>query len=248
LGVIVLFTDFGTGGPYCGQMKSVLAQRAPGVPVIDLFADAPRGDPFRSAYLLAAYAHSFPAGTVFLCVVDPGVGGPRKPVILNADGRIYVGPGNGLMEIVRRRARDEQWQEILWRPSVLSATFHGRDLFAPVAADLAAARQVALGHLPPDPEFAAWPDDLPEIIYIDWFGNAITGARAAEFGPGTILEVAGHRLPQMRTFSDVAPGEPFWYANAEGLVEVAVNGGRADHDLSIGIGDSVRFLQGSYNI
>ena|SRR5437899_1829182 len=102
--MIVLFTDFGLEGPYTGQMKAVLHQMAPGIPTIDLFADAPAGNPKAAAYLLAAYAQWFAAGTTFLCIVDPGVGGPRPPVILEADGCWYVGPGNGLFELVERRA------------------------------------------------------------------------------------------------------------------------------------------------
>src|SRR6478609_2029347 len=102
--MIVLFTDFGLHGPYTGQMKAVLHQMAPGVPAIDLFADAPVGNPRASAYLLAAYAEWFAAGTVFLAVVDPGVGGPRPPISLEADGRWYVGPGNGLFELAERGA------------------------------------------------------------------------------------------------------------------------------------------------
>src|SRR5262249_28737163 len=134
---IVLFTDFGLEGPYTGQMKAVLRREAPAAELIDLFADAPTGDPKRSAYLLAAYAPWFPLGTVFLCVVDPGVGGTRAPVFLEADGRFYVGPENGLFELVLRRAQNTRCGEILWRPARLSASFHGRDLFAPVAATLA---------------------------------------------------------------------------------------------------------------
>jgi S-adenosyl-l-methionine hydroxide adenosyltransferase len=97
--MIALFTDFGLHGPYTGQMKAVLHQMAPGIAAIDLFADAPVGNPKASAYLLAVYAGWFPAGTVFLCVVDPGVGGARPAIILEADGRWYVGPGNGLFEL-----------------------------------------------------------------------------------------------------------------------------------------------------
>src|SRR5260370_1409515 len=135
--MIVLFTDFGLQGPYTGQMKAVLHQMAPGIPAIDLFADAPAGNPKAAAYLLAAYAQWFAAGTTFLCVVDPGVGGPRPPVMLEADGRWYVGPGNGLFELVERRATRARSFEIEWRPENLSPSFHGRDLFAPVAAMLA---------------------------------------------------------------------------------------------------------------
>ena len=132
--MIVLLTDFGLHGPYTGQMKAVLHQTAPGVPVIDLFADAPVGNPKAAAYLLPAYAGWFPAGTVFLCVVDPGVGEARPAIVLEADGRWYVGPGNGLFELVQRRAGATRSWDIEWKPERLSASFHGRDLFAPVAA------------------------------------------------------------------------------------------------------------------
>ena len=94
--MIVLFTDFGLEGPYTGQVRAVLYRTAPQVPVVDLFADAPAGKPKPAAYLLAAYGVWFPPGTVLLAVVDPGVGGPRAPVIVEAEGRWYVGPDNGL--------------------------------------------------------------------------------------------------------------------------------------------------------
>src|SRR6202051_1160043 len=131
--MIVLFTDFGLEGPYTGQVKAVLHRSAPGIPVIDLFADAPAGNPRAAAYLLAAYAVWFPTETVLLSVVDPGVGGTRAPVVVESDGRWYVGPENGLFELVRRRGRAVKSWEIDWRPEALSASFHGRDLFAPVA-------------------------------------------------------------------------------------------------------------------
>ena len=143
--MIVVFTDFGLQGPYTGQMKAVLHQLAPAVPAIDLFADAPVGNPKASAYLLAAYAQWFAAGTVFLCVVDPGVGGTRPAIILEADGRWYVGPGNGLFELVQRRATTTRSWDIDWKPERLSASFHGRDLFAPVAAILVAASRRLAG-------------------------------------------------------------------------------------------------------
>jgi S-adenosylmethionine hydrolase len=177
--VIVLFTDFGLQGPYTGQMKAVLHRMAPGIPVVDLFANAPFGNPRASAYLLAAYAEWFAAATVFLAVVDPGVGGTRPPIILEANGRWYVGPGNGLFELVERRATSKRSWDIDWKPERLSASFHGRDLFAPVAAML------ARGEPPPgrprrDDAHRGkdWPDDLCEIVYIDHYGNAMTGLRA----------------------------------------------------------------------
>src|SRR3974390_771180 len=118
-------------------MKAVLNQMAPSVPAIDLFADAPVGNPKASAYLLAAYAEWFAAGTIFLCVVDPGDRGDAPPAIVEGGGPWYVGPGNGLFELVQRRAASMRSWDIEWKPERLSASFHGRDLFAPVAAMLA---------------------------------------------------------------------------------------------------------------
>ncbi len=241
--MIVLFTDFGLHGPYTGQMKAVLHQTAPGIEAIDLFADAPAANPKASAYLLAAYAPWFPAGTVFLCVIDPGVGGTRPPVILQADGRWYVGPGNGLFELVERRARTARSWDISWQPAQLSASFHGRDLFAPVAAML------ARGDAPPGrprrdraDRRPDWPDDLGEIVYIDHFGNAMTALRAAMLPPAARLAAAGRVFERARTFGDLPSGAAFWYENSNGLAEISVNRGRADRDLGLSAGSPVEIV------
>jgi len=238
--MLVLFSDFGPAGPYVGQMKAVLQRLAPAVPVVDLFADAPARDPRAAAYLLAAYAAWFPAESVFLAVVDPGVGGARAALIVEADGRRYVGPDNGLFELVRRRARTTKVAEITWRPPALSASFHGRDLFAPVAARLAAGAASAAEERAPDfGRRRDWPDDLAEIVYIDHYGNALTGLRAAALPASARLLAGGRCLARARTFSDVAAGEAFWYENANGLAEIAVNLGRADAALGLGIGGKI---------
>lgn len=242
--MIVLFTDFGLQGPYIGQMQAVLARMAPGVPVINLFADAPTFRPQAAAYLLAAYVDEFPAGTVFLCVVDPGVGtAQRKPVVYEIGERWFVGPDNGLFDVViARSGQAVTRQEIIWQPPKLSASFHGRDLFAPVAARL------ALGDLP-----AQWlgeavlcganehsPLDLDEVIYVDGFGNAMTGRRAVTVTPQTRFKVNGRELGWARIFGEAAEGEPFWYENSNGLVEIAVNCGSAAMQLDLHVGTVVR--------
>ena len=135
--MILLFTDFGTEGPYVGQMKAVLQAAAGPVPVVDLMHDAPAARPKPAAYLLAALLPALPRDAVVLAVVDPGVGGPRDPLAARLDGRFLVGPDNGLFEPSAARAADAAWFRITWRPERLSASFHGRDLFAPVAARLA---------------------------------------------------------------------------------------------------------------
>jgi S-adenosylmethionine hydrolase len=242
--MIALFTDFGLHGPYTGQMKAVLHRMAPSIPVVDLFADAPVGNPKASAYLLAVYATWFPAKTVFLCVIDPGVGGARPAVILEADSRWYVGRGNGLFELVQRRARETRSWDIEWKPEHLSASFHGRDLFAPVAAML------ARGEPPPGRpcEDGAdrrpdWPDDLCEIVYVDHFGNAMTGVRAAVLPPNARLAVVGRVLERARTFSDLPVGAAFWYENSNGLAEIAVNQRRADRELGLSIGLPIEIIR-----
>jgi hypothetical protein len=242
--MIVLFTDFGLEGPYTGQVRAVLYQTATGVPVIDLFADAPAGRPKPAAYLLAAYGAWFPPGTVFLAVIDPGVGGSRTPIIVEAEGRWYVGPDNGLFELVMRRAGSARSWEILWRPETLSASFHGRDLFAPVAAQLARGEHPA--HTPRAPEIgrhADWPDDLAEIVYVDRYGNAMTGLRVALLPTEARLAVSRRVLRRARTFSDVPAGEAFWYENSNGLAEIAVNAGRAADALQLAVGSPVAVLR-----
>jgi S-adenosyl-L-methionine hydrolase (adenosine-forming) len=244
--MIVLFTDFGLAGPYTGQVQAVLHQSAPGVPVISLFADLPPAKPKPAAYLLAAYSTWFPADSVFVCVVDPGVGSQRRALVVAIDGRRFVGPENGLFELVLRRATTPRCWEITWQPGVASASFHGRDLFAPVAGRLARGEPPASLAQPVTPvRHPDWPDDLAEIVYIDHYGNAITGLRGdAAVPPHTELVAGGHSLRSARTFSAVPDAAAFWYVNSNGLVEVAVNGGRADRALGLSVGSPVAFRPG----
>lgn len=238
--MIVLFTDFGPSRLYTGQVKAALHRDAPGIPVVDLLDDVP---PFRiqgAAYLLAALREAFPRGTVFLGVVDPGVGSARLPVVVRAGGQWFVGPGNGLFELVLRRGEDACVWRITWTPRHLSATFHGRDLFAPVAAALATGGAVpGRACRPEELRRPDWPDDLAEIIYVDSYGNAITGLRAAATPAGAVLSVAGIRVPRARTFSDVPEGGFLCYENANGLIEIAANQGRAAEGLGLRPGSAV---------
>ncbi len=240
--MIFLFTDFTRDGPYVGQMQAVLAARAPGVPVVDLMQDAPAFAPKPAAYLLAALATDFPEDAVCIGVVDPGVGTARPPVVVEADGRRFVGPGNGLFELIARRATTAATRHIDWRPEVLSDSFHGRDLFAPVAAMLAAGTAPG-GLLAPDPApdipGADWPDDLSEIVYVDGFGNLMTGLRAGTVPASASLRAGGAIVAPARVFGDAPADAPFWYANSCGLVEIAVPSGNAAAALGLATGDTV---------
>lgn len=240
--MIVLYTDFGASDPYVGQLHAVLAREAPGVRVIDLLHTVPEFDVRAGAYLLPALAARFPPGTVFLGVVDPGVGGARHPVIVHADGRWYVGPDNGLFHLVARRASRVETRLITWRPERLSASFHGRDLFAPVAARLATGAWP--GSLPTTltPPAGDWPDDLAAVIYVDHYGNAMTGLRATVLERNARLRINDRELHHAPVFASVGPGVGFWYENSVGLVEIAVNRANAARTLGLQLGDPVQVI------
>ena len=133
----------------------------------------------------------------------------------------------------------EAWT-IDWRPDRLSASFHGRDLFAPVAARLALGEPVPGTPVPVDRvRRLGWPDDLARVVYVDIYGNVLTGLRAAVLGDDVELVVAGRRVKRARTFGDVPAGDAIWYENSNGLAEIAVNQGRADSALGLRVGDQI---------
>lgn len=241
--MIALFTDFGAGGPYVGQVKAVLESLAPDTPVVELMSNAPAFKVRACAYLLAALVLPFPAGSIFLCVVDPGVGtAARQPVLLRIDGRWYVGPGNGLLDVVAKRGESVEVWRVDWQPETLTRSFHGRDLFAPVAAMLARGEDVPVTPVALDQHsLDALPNDLAEVIYVDDFGNAMTGLRAAALEEPCMLDAGKTRVSHAATFGEAGKGEAFWYYNAIGLVEIAVNQGNAAKKLGLAVGDPVIF-------
>lgn len=238
--MLVLFTDYGWADPYVGQVKAVLAREAPGVPIVDLLHDVPDFNAHAGSQLLDALCRSFPEGSVFFCVVDPGVGGLRQAAVVEADGRWYVGPDNGLLSVVAARAGSVRTWQIVWQPEKLSDTFHGRDLFAPIAAWIAA------GRFPEDKlkcvdrlEVQFDSTDLPRIIYIDHYGNAWTGLRGGLMTGEAALAVKGQALPYCRTFAEAGKGEAFWHVNSSGLVEIAANRASAAELLGLQVGDKI---------
>lgn len=239
--MIHLFTDFGHEGPYTGEMLAACRRVAPEVPAVVLMADAPAMTPRPAAYLLAALATRIPPGDVVVAVVDPGVGGDRQPLALQADGRWLVGPDNGLFELILRATGQMQSHAIRWRPATLSASFHGRDLFAPTAARLARGDRAGLVATAVSRRLD-WPDDLAEILYVDRYGNAWTGLRARQLGVTARIQAAGHLLERGRTFVDAPAHAAFWYENSSGLAEIARNGGSAAMALDLTVGAAVRVV------
>ena len=242
--MIVLFTDFGGNGPYSGQVKAVLATAAPDHLVIDLMHDLPVFRHKSSAYLLAALAPQIPAGATVLGVVDPGVGRTdRRPVVMRAGGRWYVGPDNGLFAIVAKHAGASEWWEITWRPEHLSRTFHGRDLFAPVAAMVARGEAVPGVSIAPESATGLdWQDDLGEVVYIEHYGNAMTGIRASTLPSDATLKIVDVSVSRATTFSDIGQGQIMWYENSCGLVEIAMNETDAATFMGLSVGTHVLAL------
>lgn len=236
--MIALFSDFGVDDMYVGQVHRVFAEQAPGIPVIDLLHTAPAFDVQAGAYLLGALQKRFLQGDVLMAVVDPGVGGPRAPLMVEADGKWFVGPDNGLLSRVILSARESSAYRILWHLEGVSDSFHGRDLFAPVAAMLATG--VTPEHEPIEPELPDWPDNLERVIYIDHYGNALTGISGDSVSTGDRLSAGGRELGYARVFSEADTGELFWYVNSIGLVEIAANQDSAARIMGINTGDECR--------
>jgi len=234
---IFLLTDFGSADIYVGQVKAALLAHAPRQSVVDLLHDAPSFNIRAGAHLLAALVGRVPSGAVVLAVVDPGVGSARDAVAVRANGRWLVGPDNGLLSVAAARATKHEAYSIAWRPKELSSSFHGRDLFAPVAGLLARGdrkrarlRKTRLGVT-----FGA--NDLGEVIYVDHFGNVLSGLRASAFGRDHVLLAKGYRIPHARVYSEVPQGQLFWYENSLGLVELAANSASAQRILGVSPGD-----------
>ena len=240
--MINLFSDFGASDIYLGQMKAAVIRTAPEIQMIDLLHDATAFNVQAAAHLLAALLLKNPAD-VTLAVVDPGVGGPRRPLAIETEFGWLVGPDNGLLSVVAARSSRVRIHEILWRPSHLSSTFHGRDLFAPIAAQIAIDR-LPLGALCEIPSLAVsfGDQDMAQVIYIDHYGNAMTGIRVGGAGIHGKLRCRDNLLTSARCFSDVPAGQAFCYENSLGLMEIAVNGGSAAEALGLMVGMEINVV------
>ena len=242
---VYFFTDFSVNGPYLGQMESVLLEQDPNIRVINLQCDAPFANPKASAYLLSALSAYLPENAIVVAVVDAGVGSSRKALCLNIGSRWFIGPDNGLLAVLADNAEGCTLLEPeSFDQGFISASFHGRDVFAPLAAD------IALGKLPAgravvldDMVGASWSTTLDEIIYIDGYGNAMTGMLARSISNFKGIRCRQQYIPQGRTFSSVAQGTAFCYENSIGLIEIAVNCGSAEKLLGLQVGQLVKIVK-----
>jgi len=248
-GVITITTDFGHQGPFVGVMKGRILTRFPEARIIDLTHEIVVHWPAEAGFWLARAFEYFPVGTVHIAVVDPGVGTSRDIVAVSAHEHVFLAPDNGLLAPIVARHQDAavirfEAQRLtrfgLNRPS---ATFHGRDIFAPIAAEIAAGRCVPADLGPPAEQLVpAWVDEptvdstgvAGVVITIDHFGNLITNIDAAliERFRVPVVHAGNHTFALLRTYGDTRPGEYLALVNSFGVVEIA----RAEHNAAEGLG------------
>ena len=247
-------TDFGLSDHYVGTMKGVILSRCPQAAIVDITHGLPPFSIPAGAYAITQAAPYFPAGTVHVIVIDPGVGTQRKPILAEANDQLFIAPDNGVLAMVLARDSKSIVREIvnrdLWLP-IPSATFHGRDIFAPVAASLAAglakpedvgpkldkAQQLADMH-PNSSEATVWSG---LVLSIDHFGNVVTNLPSTKL-PHTLFEkftltLNQHKIDSFhKTFGEAPPGVPFVYFGSSGYVEIGINQQNAAETLGVAPG------------
>jgi len=260
--IVALLTDYGTRDQYAGSLRGAVLSACPEAQVVDLTHHIPPHRVREAAFVLRASAPVFPAGTAFLAVVDPGVGTGRRGVAIRAGGYFFVGPDNGLFSLILDDHPDAEVRELtnsrLFRPNV-SSTFHGRDIFGPVAGALVGGtRFEEVGPAIAD----AFRFEFPraryvgegvlegQVVYIDTFGNLVSSIGGAEWqtfihgakGDLTEMVVEMNRviLPVVTTFGDVPEEEACAYPGSAGRIEIAVNQGSAAQRFEASIGSPVR--------
>lgn len=255
--VITLLSDFGVNDVYVGVVKGVITKINPALTLIDLTHQIPPQNVISAQFnLVNAYPY-FPEGTVHLAVVDPGVGGARRSIAIELTDGILVGPDNGIFTNLMAQKQVVQAIELnnssYWRVPQPSNTFHGRDIFAPVAAHLASGVplatvgeiidpttlvQLSLPHCTPTPT-----GYLGNVQHIDRFGNVITNIPGDAVQNKSWLVMVGKRhIPGCRTYAEVSAGNPLALVGSHGWVEIAINGGDAQFQLRLNWNDEVQIV------
>jgi len=252
--LLTLLTDFGAADYYVAAVKGTVLRLAPGTTLVDLSHQVAPGDVDGAAFLLAGAAPAFPAGTVHLAVVDPGVGSGRAIVVLETAEALFVAPDNGLLTPFLDRGRAVRVERPDLYLSGPSDTFHGRDRFAPVAAALlrggpiadlgpALAAPVRLAVTPPRRDGAAL---LGRVVHVDRFGNLVTDLPSEWLGPGAVeVDIEGHHTRhRARSYAELPTGEPGIVPGSLGTLELSVANADLARRWGVGRGARVRILLG----
>ncbi len=251
--IVTLLTDFGTADGYVGEVKGVLAALVPDVAIVDITHDVPPQDIEAGRLAIARYWRRFPENTVHVAVVDPGVGGPRAALAVSAAGRYLVGPDNGLLSPAL--LTPETRAVALPIPPGASATFHGRDVFAPAAARLALGDGIGMLGAPasapvtrrtPEPRRGADGALHGVVLTIDRFGNAITNI--LPLGRPGIIEIGARALDIVRSYAEAPRGGVVAVCGSSGLIEIAERDGDAARALGLTRGTPVVYRLAPLNL
>ncbi len=258
-GVITVTTDFGHRGPFVGTMKGVIVSRFPSATIIDLTHEAYVHWPAEAGFWIARSYHYFPPGTVHLAVVDPGVGTDRNVLLAQGDRHLFLAPDNGLLAEVIDRTKADVYhlsKDVIekCRLEDISATFHGRDIFAPLAAALASGSietasfgQTTTDYIPSiiEPAEQRGAQFIGVVITTDHFGNLITNITREDLQDfkQPMIKAGGHDIEFGRTYGDVSPGDLVALINSFGVLEIARAEQNAAEFLGIGRGAPVRLME-----
>jgi hypothetical protein len=251
--IITLTTDFGLSDHYVGTIKGVILNRCPQATIIDITHELPPFSILAGAYAISQAASFFPARTIHVIVVDPGVGTERKAILAEAGNQLFVAPDNGVLTLILDRDKQATVREItnraLWLDSP-SQTFHGRDVFSPVAAFLASgkAKPDDVGPILDRPE--QFRDIRPRqlhpgvlegvVLSTDHFGNLITNFLSSTSGTTFILDVNRHKIKRFhKTFGEAPTGVLFVYHGSSGYLEIGMNQESAANALGVSPGDRI---------
>ena len=243
--IVTLLTDFGTADSYVAEMKGVISTYTPTATLVDITHEVSPGDVRAAQYILGRTWILFPEGTIYVAVVDAGVGTDRRVLGATRFGRYFLAPDNGLLSFLSLNAT------FISIPVVPEAapTFHGRDVFAPAAGVLANGGSFeSLGSAITDPLYAPLPiattvgdEVVGEVLHVDRFGTLISNISPSALKPGTSIRVGGEDVgPLRRTFADVEPGALVAFTGSGGTIEIAVRDGNAMRLLGLGVGAKVR--------
>ncbi len=232
--IVALLTDFGLSDPYVAVMKAVILQRAPSVTFVDISHEVPPQDLWAGAWILRQAFSWFPQGTIFLVVVDPSVGTDQQKLAVSCAGRVLIGPDNGVLSLVYQEPLEAY---ALPTPPDASSTFHGRDLYARAVADLLSGAPLSSLGSPthptvrftiPSPQSVA-NGFQAEVVYVDRFGNLITNLEVRHVGNAAprVVELGDRRIPFVRRYADVEPGEPLALWGSFGQLEISIRDGNA---------------------
>jgi S-adenosyl-L-methionine hydrolase (adenosine-forming) len=259
--IITLTTDFGLADPFVGIMKGVILGIAPDAHVVDITHDIRSYDILEAAFLIDSTYRYFPSGTIHVIVVDPGVGSARRPMVAAAKDHIFVAPDNGVLSYILSDVQPPGYSAY-WINNrslflnAISQTFHGRDIFAPVAAHLALGIPIeSVGPRIVDFVKKSLPKPRPQgdkllgtVLRIDKFGNIITNLKRSQLGSDFAIRVAGLSITRLCTsFSEAEPGEFFAVEGSTGYIEVALNQGSAAARLNVALGAEIELESPSVN-